>query len=63
MIAAEIARGDRSGGATTSHTIVVPALERLLAKVGTGKAAGEYEQAVLEDNVLERPAIGGGRLL
>ncbi len=61
LLPAEIARGDRSGGATTSHTIVVPALERLLSKVGTGKAAGEYEQAVLEDNVLGKDTVGARR--
>lgn len=61
VIAAEIARGDRSGGATTSHTIVVPALERLLAKVGTGKGADEYEQAVVADNVLGKDSVGARR--
>lgn len=61
VIAAEIARGDRSGGATTSHTIMVPALQRLLAKVGTGKAASEYEEAVLEDNVLGKDTVGSRR--
>ena len=52
MIAAEIVRGDRSGGATTSHTIVVPALRLLLSVVGTRAAPGDYDKAVLEDNVL-----------
>jgi len=61
VIATEIARGDRSGGATTSHTIVVPALQRLLAKVGTGKAASEYERAVLEDNVLGKDTVASRR--
>lgn len=57
MIAAEIVRGDRSGGATTSHTIIVPALQLLLARVGTRAGAEEYEQAVLEDNVLGKDTI------
>lgn len=61
MIANEIARGDRSGGATTSHTIVVPALQRLLAKVGTGKSAADYERAVLDDNVLGKDTAGSRR--
>lgn len=61
MIATEIARGDRSGGATTSHTIQVPALQRLLADVGTGKTASEYEQRVLEENVLGKDTVGSRR--
>lgn len=55
---AEVVRGDHSGGATTSHTIVVPALQRLLSEVGTRASAEEYEKAVLEDNVLGKEAAG-----
>jgi hypothetical protein len=54
----EIVRGDRSGGATTSHTIVVPALQLLLSKVGTHATAFEYERAVMEDNVLGKSTVG-----
>ena len=61
MAATEIVRGDRSGGATTSHTIVVPALQLLLAEVGTRAAASDYERAVLEDNVLGKDTIGSRR--
>ncbi len=58
MTATEIARGDQSGGATTSHTIVVPALQLLLAEVGTRGAASDYENAALEENVLGKSTIG-----
>ena len=61
MSGTEIARGDRSGGATTSHTIVVPALQQLLAEVGTTGSAEEYERAVLEDNVLGKSTAGARR--
>jgi len=57
----EIVPGDRSGGATTSHTIVVPALQLLLAKVGSRAAASDYEQAVLDDNVLGKSTSGSRR--
>jgi hypothetical protein len=63
MSGAEIARGDRSGGATTSHTIVVPALQLLLAEVGTHASASDYERAVLEDNVLGKGTIGSRQRL
>lgn len=61
MSGTEIARGDRSGGATTSHTIVVPALQQLLAEVGTRGAAEDYERAVLEENVLGKSTTGARR--
>jgi hypothetical protein len=61
MTSTEIVRGDRSGGATTSHTIVVPALRLLLAEVGTHAAASDYERAVLDDNVLGKSTIGARR--
>ena len=48
MMVDDIVSGDRSGGATTSHTIVVPALQLLLAEVGTHGDAGDYERAVIE---------------
>lgn len=57
----EIVRGDRSGGATTSHTIVVPALQRLMNEVGTRASAADYERAVLEDNLLGKSTIGARR--
>jgi hypothetical protein len=61
MTAVEIVRGERSGGATTSHTIVVSALQQLLAKVGKDARSDEYEKAVLENNVLGKGTIGSRR--
>jgi hypothetical protein len=54
----EIVPGDRSGGATTSHTIVVPALVELLRSVDRHANASAYEQAVLEQNVLGKSTSG-----
>jgi hypothetical protein len=48
----EIAPGARSGGANTSHTIVVAALQRVIDTVGHQAGAEEYERAVVDDNVL-----------
>jgi hypothetical protein len=61
MMTAEIVRGDESGGATTSHTIVVPSLQLLLAHVGTSASAEDYEHAVLEENVLGKETVGSRR--
>jgi hypothetical protein len=58
VTAGEIVRGDESGGATTSHTIVVPALQLLLSEVGTRSSPEAYEHAVLEDNILGKDTIG-----
>lgn len=61
VTATEIVRGDQSGGATTSHTIVVPALQLLLAGAGVSASSAEYEKAVLEDNVLGKDTIESRR--
>ena len=53
--------GDRSGGATTSHTIVVPALEALLPLLARPRTLTDYEQAVMEDNVLGKETIESRR--
>lgn len=58
MIDHEIALGDQSGGATTSHTIVVPSLQRLLAAVGPHAMAEDFERAVLDENVLAKDTAG-----
>lgn len=58
MTAAEIVPGDRSGGATTSHTIIVPALQLLLTKVGTNATVRDYERAVLDENILGKGTVG-----
>lgn len=58
MIDDEILPGHRSGGTNTSHTIVVPALQRLLAEVPRSAPAEAYETAVLEDNILGKDTVG-----
>jgi hypothetical protein len=60
-MAGEIVRGDQSGGATTSHTIVMPALQVVLACVGTHASTEAYERAVVEENVLGKDTIGARR--
>lgn len=52
MIDDEIVPGDRSGGPSTSQTIVVSALGRLLATVPSGAETQAYDRAVLDQNVL-----------
>ena len=47
-----IAPSTRPGGANSSHTILVPALSRVLAAVEYRADAEAYERAVIEDNVL-----------
>src|SRR4051812_42057130 len=61
VITTEIVPGDHSGGATTSHTIVVPALQRLLGAAGHDDDALMLERAVLEDNVLGKDTVGARR--
>jgi hypothetical protein len=61
VIVDEIAPGVESGGATTSHTIVVSALRQLLDRTGVHAGASDYERAVLEDNVLGKDTIGARR--
>ncbi len=61
MNAAEISRGDQSGGATTSHTIVVRALRLLMETIGTRASTADYERAVVEDNVLSKDTIEARR--
>jgi hypothetical protein len=61
VTATDIVGGQHSGGATTSHTIVVPALQLLLSRVGTVSSAESYERAVLEDNVLAKETIESRR--
>lgn len=57
----EIIQGDRSGGASTSHTILVPALHTLLARVGPLADAADYERSVLEENILGKDTIESRR--
>lgn len=57
----EIVLGQESGGATTSHTIVLSALQQLLAGAGVFAEYTDYERAVLEDNVLGKDTVGARR--
>jgi hypothetical protein len=50
--ASEIVPGDVSGGPNTSHTISVAALRALLSAVPPGGQKGDYQFAVLAENVL-----------
>jgi hypothetical protein len=57
----EIVAGRTSGGANTSHTIVMPALAALLAAVPHGAPASEYQRAAIEGNALGKATEGGRR--
>ncbi len=57
----EIVLGDQSGGATTSHTIVVPALQQLLSGAGVQASSADYERAVLEENILGKDTVESRR--
>jgi hypothetical protein len=57
----EIALRDQSGGATTSHTIIVPALQQLLSATGVRASSPDYERAVLEANVLGKDTVESRR--
>jgi len=54
----EIIAGEQSGGANTSHTIVIAALTTLLESVDRHAPADAYAAAVLEDNVLGKETTG-----
>jgi hypothetical protein len=54
----EIVPGDRSGGATTSHTIIFPALAQVLSAVDRFANAETYERAVVGQNVLGKDTAG-----
>lgn len=54
----EVVSGSRSGGATTSHTVVIPALANLLAVVDRDARPETYERAVIEQNVLGKETAG-----
>jgi hypothetical protein len=58
VITTDIVPGDRSGGATTSHTIIVPALQRVLATVGLDDDPTVLERAVLDENILGKGTLG-----
>ncbi len=60
MIADEIIPSHRAGGATSSHTILIPALSRVLESVDHDADPEAYEQAVVDDNVLGKGTTGRG---
>ena len=58
LVCDEIVSGEVSGGATTSHTIVVEALTTVLAVVPADASFDEYAAAVTEENVLGKATQG-----
>jgi hypothetical protein len=58
LSSSEIVSATRSGGANTSHTIVVPALRQLLKSVPVDADIADYERAALFDNVLGKETAG-----
>ena len=58
LIADEIVSTKRSGGANTSHTIIVPALTQLLFNVPPEAPATDYERAIVDENVLGKATAG-----
>lgn len=54
MAVDEIAPGTQAGGANSSHTILLPALCRVLDSVDQRADADAYVRAVLDDNVLAK---------
>lgn len=48
----EIISGATSGGANTSHTILVSSVSALLSAVSPDGSADDYEEAAVQQNVL-----------
>jgi hypothetical protein len=57
--APEIASGRDSGGAHTSHTIMLASLRRLLAAIAPGESSDAYEAAAVDQNVLAKETVAG----
>ena len=57
--AQEIVRGDVPGGPSTSQTIMVASLQRLLAHVPPTAPPQDYQAAVREENVLGKQTVSG----
>jgi len=57
--AQEIVRGDVPGGPSTSQTIMVASLRRLLSLIPATAAPGDYRSAVMAENVLGKQTVGG----
>jgi hypothetical protein len=54
-----IVPGDVPGGPSTSQTIMIASLERLLSLVPVGAAPDVYRSAVMEENVLAKATTSG----
>ncbi len=54
----EIARAEVPGGASTSQTIMISSLQRLLALVPADAPTSVYRYAIIEDNVLAKQTVG-----
>jgi hypothetical protein len=52
LVRSEIVSGESSGGANTSHTILLESLRRLLNAVPESSHVEQYKQAVISGNVL-----------
>lgn len=57
--AQEIVRGDVPGGPSTSQTIMVASLQRLLSVVPATGTAEDYRSAVMDENVLAKQTASG----
>jgi hypothetical protein len=55
----EIVSGDVSGGPSTSQTIMVSSLRRLLSELPSDAAQSAYRSAVMDENVLGKATTGG----
>ena len=56
---ARFVRGDVPGGPSTSQTIMVSSLQRLLSLLPPDASADAYRSAVMEDNILGKTTTGG----
>src|SRR6266536_552678 len=59
MASSEIVSGDVPGGPSTSQTIMVSSLERLLAIVPSDSPPASYRAAVIDENVLGKQTVSG----
>lgn len=55
----DIVQGDVPGGPSTSQTIMVSSLQRLLAVVPSGAPKALYRSAVMEENILGKDTTSG----
>ncbi|WP_165367553.1 hypothetical protein [Phytoactinopolyspora endophytica] len=58
-LTSEIVSGDMSGGPSTSQTILVSSLQRLLSLLPPDAPSEAYRSAVMEDNVLGKDTTSG----